>query len=215
VIRNLPETMPEVVSIDLLRNSGQHSAVFCGIEHARGDYIVTMDDDLQNPPTELGKLIETIHEGYDLVFARFEQKQHSLFRCLGSRMVGYLNYKIFNKPKDITLTNFRIFTSAVARRMLRGKVQKPYIPGQLLNAARRIGNVATRHEARPQGESNYTLLKIFSLLASLLFNYSSFPLRLLSRFGGAMACSARGRYLLPHPRPGVSPRDHRMASLMA
>lgn len=187
VIRHLPDSFPEVVSIDLLRNSGQHTAVFCGIAHARGDYIITMDDDLQNPPPEIGKLIGKIHEGYDLVFAQFEQKQHSLFRRLGSIMVGYLNHKVFNKPKDLILTNFRIFTAEVAKRMLRSKVKKPYIPGELLKAARNCANVTTLHSPRLHGKSNYTIYKILALLARLLFSYSSFPLRLLSRIGGGVA----------------------------
>jgi glycosyltransferase involved in cell wall biosynthesis len=71
---------PAVRSVRLVRNYGQHTAVFCGIEHARGEYIVTMDDDLQNPPEEVVKLLTKIRKGYDLVFAEFESKKHASYR---------------------------------------------------------------------------------------------------------------------------------------
>jgi glycosyltransferase involved in cell wall biosynthesis len=176
-----------VKSIKLVRNYGQHTAVFCGIEHSIGDYIITMDDDLQNPPSEIYKLLNKIREGYDLVFAEFESKKHSGYRRVGSRVVDYLNAKIFDKPNDIVLTNFRIFTKEVASRVAAYRGHEPYIPGLLLMNSSRIANELTRHEARSEGGSNYTLKKIASLIARLLFNYSSYPLRFLSLAGGAIA----------------------------
>lgn len=95
IISDLAKTVPGVRAINLLKNYGQHTAVYCGIINATGDYIITMDDDMQNPPEEIIKLIVKIQEGYDLVFARFEQKQHASYHKLGTRLIGYFNKKIF------------------------------------------------------------------------------------------------------------------------
>jgi len=172
-----------VIAINLLKNFGQHSAVYCGLQHASGDYLVTLDDDLQNPPEEILKLIKKIDEGYDLVFAKFEEKKHSLTRRLGSKIIGILNTKIFNKPKGLTLTNFRIFTRAVQERIINYSTSYPYIPGLLLMFSSNVANVTTRHEKREVGSSNYNLIKIMSLVGRLLFNYSSYPLKMLTFLG--------------------------------
>ncbi|MEQ9188104.1 MAG: glycosyltransferase family 2 protein [Cryomorphaceae bacterium] len=183
VIQKLAESNKNIIAIDLLKNYGQHTAVHCGIANANGDFIITMDDDLQNPPEEILKLISKIDEGYDLVFARFRQKMHGRFRSLGSKFVGYLNTKIFGKPKDLTLTNFRIFTKETAQLMLNYQTNYPYIPGLLLMHASCIANVDTEHHKRESGVSNYTLGRILKLVARLLFNYSSFPLKVMSGAG--------------------------------
>lgn len=183
VVKAIAENAPEVTAIDLLRNHGQHTAVLCGMAHSTGDYIVTMDDDLQNPPAEISKLVQRIEEGYDLVFARFEKKQHAGYRRLGTRLIGYLNRKVFGKPDDIVLTNFRIFTRETAQRALSYRTNYPYIPGLLLMSAGRMANVLTEHHPRKEGGSNYNLWKILQLVSRLLFNYSSYPLRLVSTLG--------------------------------
>lgn len=183
VIRKLAETHPNVRSINFLRNYGQHTAVYCGIAESRGDFIITMDDDLQNPPNEVLKLIDKINEGYDLVFAEFKQKMHGAHRKLGTQVIGYLNARIFGKPKDLKLTNFRIFSKDTAKRMLQYKTNYPYIPGLLLMHASKMGNVETEHHAREIGASNYTFIRIAQLVARLLFNYSSYPLKIVSGTG--------------------------------
>jgi glycosyltransferase involved in cell wall biosynthesis len=181
-----------VVGVRLLKNSGQHSAICCGIRHARGDLVITMDDDLQNPPEEILHLIEKIEEGYDVVFARFAVKRHPLLRRLGSRVVNHLNTRIFAKPREITLTNFRIFTREVADRLARYRTVYPYIPGMLLMMSSRVANVETQHHSRPVGSSNYGLVAISKLVAALLFNYSSFPLKLLTTVGFGISALSFG-----------------------
>jgi len=179
-----------IISINLNKNYGQHSAVLCGIAHAKGKYIITMDDDLQNPPSEIIKLVHKIDEGYDLVFAKFLQKKHSLTRRLGSKLIGYINKKIFNIPRGIVLTNFRIFTNEVGKLACSYNTSYPYIPGLLLMNASRVGNVTTLHNQRAEGKSNYSLTKIMALVSRLLFNYSSYPIRVLTVWGFVIAtCS--------------------------
>ena len=187
VISRLATEISNVRAIRLIKNYGQHTAVLCGIEHSKGDYIITMDDDLQNPPSEIVKLVDKIEEGYDLVFAKFEEKKHASYRKMGTRVIDLLNKKVFNKPDNIVLTNFRIFNKTVAQRIVKYRVNEPYIPGLLLMHASRIGNVLTKHAHRDSGQSNYSLRKIASLVSRLLFNYSSFPLKALSTIGAFIA----------------------------
>ena len=184
VIKNLALSHKQVKAINLIKNFGQHNAVLCGFQHATGDFVVTMDDDMQNPPSEIIKLINKIEEGdYDLVFGKFREKKHPFYRKLGSKLINYLNEKIFKKPKEITLTNFRIIRKDVIKRVLSHNTAYPYIPGLLLMYSTNIANVTVEHQERAEGKSNYTLKKIFSLMSNLLINYSSFPLKVLSTIG--------------------------------
>lgn len=183
MIREFSAENEKITSINFLKNYGQHTAVFCGIQHATGDYIITLDDDMQNPPQEIIHLINKIHEGYDAVFAKFREKKHNMIRRLGSRIVGYLNAKIFSKPKDLTLTNFRIFTKDVGKRVGDYHTFYPYIPGLVLKFSSSMANIETEHREREIGTSNYTVFTILRLVARLLFNYSSFPLKFLSSLG--------------------------------
>jgi len=169
--------------INLLKNYGQHSAILCGMKFAEGNYIITMDDDLQNPPNEISKLYHKILEGYDLVFAKFNNKMHPEYRKIGTKIIKLLNEIIFHKPKDIEITNFRIFKNDVAKRVLNHKSFDPYIPGLLLLYSSKIGNVTTEHKERTIGKSNYTLRKIFNLVSRLLFNYTTFPLNFIIIIG--------------------------------
>jgi glycosyltransferase involved in cell wall biosynthesis len=183
IIENAAKKDARLKAINLLKNYGQHTAVYCGIKESKGDFIITMDDDLQNPPEELHHLISKINEGYDLVFAEFNQKMHAGFRKLGTRIIAYLNNKIFGKPKELKLTNFRIFTRATANRLIAYRTNYPYIPGLLLMSASKMANVRTEHHKREVGSSNYTLMRILTLVARLLFNYSSYPLKIVSGAG--------------------------------
>ncbi len=183
VLMELQREYPQLVVVNLLKNYGQHSAIFCGLERARGKYVVTMDDDLQNPPKEIKILYEKIKEGYDLVIGKFKSKKHAEYRKLGSRIVNYLNKKIFNKPSGITLSNFRIFKREVAQRTVSHKTFHPYIPGLLLMYSSRIVNVETEHRSRKTGNSNYTLGKIVKLVFRILFNYSVYPLNVILTIG--------------------------------
>lgn len=183
IAKELAENYSNVTAINLLKNYGQHTAILCGINHAKGDFLITMDDDLQNPPSEIIKLCNKINEGYDLVFAKFNSKKHNLYRRLGSSLVTFLNRKIFSCPHNITLTNFRIFSKDVAHRVSAYNAVYPYIPGHLLLSAANIANVATEHHAREIGDSNYSLIRILALLSRLLFNYSSYPLKFLTIVG--------------------------------
>lgn len=185
VIKKLAQDIKEVKAINLIKNFGQHNAVLCGFENSTGDYVITMDDDLQNPPSEIIHVVNKIleDEDTDLVFGKFKEKKHASYRKLGSKLIGYLNEKVFNKPKNITLTNFRIIKKDVIDRVLKHNTAYPYIPGLLLMYSTKIENTMVEHHDRFDGKSNYTFQKIFSLMSNLLINYSSYPLKVLSTIG--------------------------------
>jgi len=183
VLNRLTKNNDNIISINLLKNYGQHNAVFCGFHYITGKYVVTMDDDLQNPPSEIFKLYDKITEGYDSVFGKFIKKQHSGIRKLGTKLIGFLNNKIFDKPSEINLTNFRIIKKEVIERIISYKTTYPYIPGLVLLFSDKIGNTLVEHKKREEGKSNYNLIRILKLTGTILFNYSSFPIRIVSIIG--------------------------------
>jgi glycosyltransferase involved in cell wall biosynthesis len=198
VLEDCAERFPHLVLIDLLRNYGQHTAVLCGLEHSRGDFIVTLDDDMQNPPGEIIHLIATAKQGHDVVFGSYRRKRHGWVRRLGSTLVNAINTRIFRKPPDLLLTNFRLLERRVVERILAHRTQHPYINGLSVLYARNPANVSVEHRPREVGTSNYSLLKIVELVMRILFGYSSYPLRLVSGLGlGFSLCSfLLGTYFL-------------------
>lgn len=182
VISDLATDHEHVKAINLLHNYGQHNANLCGFQAAEGDFVITMDDDLQNPPAEIDKLIDVALEGNDLVIGRFKEKKHSLFRRLGSKAIGQINRKVFHSEKGLVLTNFRIIRRDVIDRVCSYKSRLPYIPGLVIMFSSERKNVLVEHHPRKEGKSNYSIFRIANLVFTILFNYSSLPLRVM---GGA------------------------------
>lgn len=172
-----------IVAVDLLRNSGQHNANLCGFRMSTGKWLVTMDDDLQNPPEEIAHLIDRAAEGYDLVIGKFQTKQHAGYRRLGSRLVRALNQRIFGQEPDLVLSNFRLMHRDVVDRVCSYRGPFPYIPGLCLRFSGRRANALVEHHPRRVGQSNYNWRRILTLMSTILFNYSSFPLRLVAGMG--------------------------------
>jgi glycosyltransferase involved in cell wall biosynthesis len=183
VLQSCARRHRNVRAIDLLKNYGQHSAILCGLRESSGEYVIIMDDDLQNPPEEIPKLIAKANEGHDLVFGRFRKKRHALYRRWGSILVGLVNRFIFRKPKGLVLSNFRILHRSVVGRVCAYRSIQPYIPGLSLLYATRPANVLVDHHERPVGSSNYNLVRITRLMMRILFAYSAFPLRLVATLG--------------------------------
>ncbi|MDR3153642.1 MAG: glycosyltransferase family 2 protein [Deltaproteobacteria bacterium] len=179
VLKELASSRPFLRIARLMRNSGQHKAVMCGMELARGDRIVTMDDDLQNPPEEIPKLLAALDEGYCLAIASYGVKRHSLFRNLCGSMVDFSQKKIFGLPGAFRLTSFRAFTGQVSREALAMASGRPHITSMLLSSSDSRLNVPTRHMPRAFGKSNYSLKKGVSLCLDLWLAYSPYPLYLV------------------------------------
>ena len=187
VIAEKARTVPNVVALDLLKNAGQHHANLAGLREATGDYVITMDDDLQNPPDQALLLIDEAMTGKDVVFGEFETKQAAGYRRLGSKAISLINRRIFGQPPDLAVSNFRILRRDVVNRICASRTAHPYITGQALLYSRRRSSVRVRHEPRPVGKSNYSLTRILRLVMAILFSYSSFPLRFAAALGFGVA----------------------------
>lgn len=164
--------------IQLTRNFGQHNAIMCGFAHSRGKYVITLDDDLQNPPEEITKLVNKIREGYDLVYGEYQSKQHTAIRNIGSNLVQFAYKKIFHV--DGNLTSFRIIKSTIIEELLKYKHNYTFIDGLLAWQTRNIGYVLVEHKARGAGRSNYNLMKLLILSLNMMTNFSIFPLQIAS-----------------------------------
>ncbi len=193
IISDRARSRPHVVALNLLRNYGQHHANLAGLREATGDYVITMDDDLQNPPDQALLLIEEVMKGRDLVFGRFERKQAAGYRRIGSKLISMVNRRVFAQPPGLAVSNFRILRRDVVDRICESRTAHPYITGQALMNSNDPSDVPVRHDPRPVGKSNYGLRRILSLVFAILFSYSLFPLRAAAMIG---FLAAVGSFLL-------------------
>ncbi len=187
VIAEKARTTPNVIALDLLKNYGQHHANMAGLRASSGDYVITVDDDLQNPPDQALLLIDEAMTGKDVVFGEFDRKQAAGYRRLGSKLIGTINRRIFGQPPDLVVSNFRILRRDVVDRISASRTAHPYLTGQALMYSSRRSHVRVRHDQRPVGKSNYSLRRILHLVLTILFTYSSYPLRIGALLGFAMS----------------------------
>jgi glycosyltransferase involved in cell wall biosynthesis len=193
LIASRARSSQHVVALNLLKNYGQHHANLAGMREATGDYVITMDDDLQNPPDQALLLIAEAMKGHDVVFGRFERKQAPGYRRIGSRLISMVNRRIFAQPPGLAVSNFRILRRDVVDRICESRTAHPYITGQALIYSNNPADVLVRHEARPVGKSNYGLARILALVFAILFSYSLVPLRAGALVGFVVAL---GSFLL-------------------
>lgn len=181
ILTNLYKNYKDVCLIQLTRNFGQHNAIMCGIAHSKGDYIITMDDDLQNPPEDILKLINKMNQGFDIVYGEYKVKKHSFLRNIGSHFVQYVYKRIFQVSGN--LTSFRIIRRHTAEKILDYKLNYTFIDGLLAWQTKNIGYVLVNHHKRTSGKSNYGIEKLFVLTFNMITNFSIFPLQLASITG--------------------------------
>ncbi len=175
----------EVEVIDLMFNVGQFRTLICGFEHADGDYIVTMDDDLQHPPEEIPKMLNFLIENthLDVVLGKPFKKEHSLYRNLGSLLIRFVNKNIFNKPKDLVMSSYRVMNASLKDTLVSHKTMFPIIGPLILASTKRIENIEIEHKERVYGKSNYSLSKLIKTTFDNIINFSSLPLKLISFIG--------------------------------
>ena len=169
--------------ISLSRNFGQHSAMMAGFNHVNGDIVVCLDDDGQNPPSEMFKLIDKLEEGYDLVSARYSDKKHSLFRRFGSKVSMAMSTALVGKPKDIDLNSYCVLRRFVIDEVVKYHNAYPFIHGLMLRVTRNIANVEILHKEREEGHSGYNFKKLLSLCMNGFTAFSEKPLRIASFLG--------------------------------
>ena len=183
VISGLAETDRHITAVDLAKNFGQHAALMCGMRHSRGDVIVCLDDDGQTPADEVGKLLEKIEAGYDVVYASYEEKQHSGFRNLGSLLNARMTEIMLGKPRELSLTSYFAAKRFIIDEMLHYENCFPYVMGLVLRSTKNICNVPVQHRAREEGSSGYNLGKLIGLWMNGFTSFSVKPLRFATYFG--------------------------------
>ena len=183
-IQRLTTEHTGIVGIDLQKNSGQFNATMCGMEQAKGDLIITMDDDLQHAPEAVPLLLDTIQSGNaDCVMASFPSKRHSLVRNFGSLLVRS-TYRIFHGlPRGIRMSSFRCMTSDVAAHAIRHRTRSPVLGAILIKSSRRIVNVEVDHHPRASGSSGYGIGRLVKATLDNIFLATTFPLRIFTYLG--------------------------------
>jgi len=182
---SLAEADPRVRIFRLAKNFGQGCALLCGMEKARGKWIVTMDDDLQHRPEDIPLL--AAHRDHDVVIARFPEKHCGQFKKLTSNLKGRLDARLLGKPRHVTSSPFRLIKRHVVESMLQIRTPRPFIIAMILSVTADVVNADAIHAPRKYGRSNYTLRNSFSMISNMLFNNSSFMLRSMSVFGFILA----------------------------
>lgn len=186
VIRGLVDELAiPVVAVDLARNFGEHNAVMAGYSVATGRWIISIDDDFQNPPAEVRRLYDYArqHPELDVVYTCYETKRHSAFRNLGSRFTNFVAGFLMDKPKGLYLSSFRCVSAFLRDQVVAYRGPYPYIDGLILQATQRIGRLQVAHDPRSSGESTYTLRKLGRLWIAMFINFSVMPLRASSLLG--------------------------------
>ena len=173
-----------ITLVELARNFGEHAAVLQGYRHARGEYVINLDDDLQNPVTEAVKLLKHLQQSeVEVVYSYYVNKKHHWFRNIGSRLINRLASWLLDKPQDLYLSSFRALRRSLVERVVTYHGPYPYIDGLILGATNRIERLQVMHSPRVSGQSGYTLRKIIRLAMSVLFDFSVMPLRIASVLG--------------------------------
>jgi glycosyltransferase involved in cell wall biosynthesis len=180
VCRRLAETATVPLTyIEHARNFGEHNAVMTGLRHARGAYVINMDDDLQNPPEEVIRLYDHARlGGWDVVYTRYAKKEHEGWRNIGSRFANQVADSLLDKPKGLYLSSFRCMSAMVVREVTKYSGPYPYIDGLIMQVTQRISSIEVAHYARADGVSNYTMRRLVRLWLNLATNFSVLPLRL-------------------------------------
>jgi polyisoprenyl-phosphate glycosyltransferase len=171
-----------VTAIRLARNFGQHNATICGIAQASGDFIITIDDDLQNPPEEIMKLTDAMQgSDADLVYGIYGKKHHSMARNLGSGAIKGWSRRLFKTKGNGS--SFRLMKSSLGKKLLNHQINFIYIDELFNWYTSDIDFVLVEHKERPYQKSTYTSHSLFSLFSNLVIYYTAIPLRMMV-YGG-------------------------------
>lgn len=203
VIRELAARDPRVRGIQLMRNFGQHNALLCGIRAARNEVIVTLDDDLQNPPEEISKLLAKLDEGYDVVYGAPRQTHQPLLRNLATRVIKLFMQSAMGAETARQISSFRVFRTPLREAFAVFRGPFVIIDVLLTWGSCRFAAAPVQHNVRAAGQSNYTLRKLVVLCFNMMTSFSTFPLQIASwigfaftLFGIGVLIYVVGRYLM-------------------
>jgi undecaprenyl-phosphate 4-deoxy-4-formamido-L-arabinose transferase len=185
VITRLATAKTCLTGINLMRNYGQHNALLCGIRNARYDTLITLDDDLQNPPEEIPKLLAKLNEGLDVVYGKPQQETHGLFRDLASQVTKSVLQNAMGAETARNISAFRAFRTRLREAFADYRSPLVSIDVLLTWGTSRFAAITVRHDPRSVGTSNYTLKKLMIHATNMMTGFSTWPLRLASMVGFA------------------------------
>jgi undecaprenyl-phosphate 4-deoxy-4-formamido-L-arabinose transferase len=187
VLKDLQSRFPQsIFPIQLMRNYGQHNALLCGIRAAQSPLIVTIDDDLQNPPSEIPRLLDKLREGFDVVYGVSDQGQHGLWRNVASRVTKIALQSAMGAEIARQVSAFRAFRTAVRKGF--ENFHGPFVSIDVLLTwgTTRFSSVSVRMDPRPAGSSGYTFRKLIAHALNMVTGFSVLPLQLASLAGFSM-----------------------------
>jgi len=169
--------------VHLLKNAGQHAALMAGLRHARGDIVITMDDDLQHPPEAIPSLLHALGPDVDVVYGGADHRRHAAWRNAGSALVRALMVVTIGKPKHLVVSSFRAMRRELVDALCMARSPYLFLDAEIFRATRRAVHIEVPHHPRADGRSTYSLRSLIRLGTNLLFNHSALPLRLISLLG--------------------------------
>lgn len=187
VITRLCNEYPQMIGVNLRKNSGQDNAIMAGLSYASGGYVVIMDDDIQHSPYDIPELYEACRQGYDVCYANFLKKNQAWWKNLGSWFNGKIADILLDKPKHIYLSPFEIIRKDVVDEVLKYKGPYPYVQGLLLQITGNVTQITIPHHERYRGKSNFNFVRSLSVFLKLATSFSVYPLRIASLIGFLVA----------------------------
>jgi undecaprenyl-phosphate 4-deoxy-4-formamido-L-arabinose transferase len=192
LLRALARDDATVNVIELTRNFGQHAAVLAGFAASRGDVVVTLDADLQNPPEEIPRLLAKIDEGYEVVGGWREQRHDPAFRRVGSRVINELTAIAVGVKMHDYGCMLRAYRRGVVAQIVECDERSSFIPALANSLAKRTAEIEVGHADRLSGQSKYNLLKLMRLSFDLITGFSLLPIQLMSLAGIVVAVAGMG-----------------------
>ena len=204
IMKSLRAKNKKAKIIRLTRNFGQHNAIMCGFRHASGDYFITMDSDLQNPPEEIPTLIQALESSEsDLICGIPTKKQHPLMRKIASTLNQKILSIILKRDSSQRTSGFRLIRRQVLSHVLQDNTPNPNIGSMIPMATNRTGSIDVKHDKRVHGSTTYTIDKLVRHFLNGILYYSAIPLRTVSYLGlmsallsVMLSCYYFTRYLL-------------------
>jgi undecaprenyl-phosphate 4-deoxy-4-formamido-L-arabinose transferase len=200
MLRDFADRDSRVRVVELARNFGQHSALLAGFRNCRGEIVVTLDADLQNPPEEIPRLVEAIEAGNDVVGGWREERHDLGYRRLASRLHNRLTSAIVGVPMHDYGCMLRAYRRHIIETVVACDEKAAFVPALANSFAKRVAEIPVAHAERAGGESKYGLFKLAHLSLNLLTGFSSLPIQVLSLTGVgiSMLATLLGTFLIAH-----------------
>lgn len=182
-IQELARQYPFIRGFRLMRNYGQHNALLCGIRAARGGTIITLDDDLQNPPEEIPRLLSKFQEGYDVVYGTPQRESHGFLRDVASRVTKLVLQKSMGAATAGSISAYRVFRAPLRNAFADYRGAFVSIDVLLTWGGARFTAIQVKNDPRPMGVSNYTLYRLIGHALNMMTGFGTAPLQLASLLG--------------------------------